>query len=120
MKFYGYKACSTCKKAEKYLKGKGLVYDRYDITETPPPREELAAILKSGNYKLSDLFNKSGQVYRELKMKDKIKTISENEALDLLAANGKLIKRPIVISDDRCTKASVGFKEEVFDTLWGV
>ncbi len=119
MKFYGYKACSTCRKAQKFLEACGREYEYSDITQNPPSRGTLEAILQEGSYTLSDLFNKSGMLYREMKMKDKIKTISQDEALTLLAENGKLIKRPIVIDETNGFKASVGFKEETFSNLWG-
>lgn len=115
IQFFGYPKCSTCRKASKYLDGKKIKYKDIDITETPPSKTLLKAILKSGDYELKDLFNKSGVLYREMNMKDKLKDMSETQALALLAQHGKLVKRPIV-SDG--SKYSVGFKEDVFKKIW--
>lgn len=112
LKFYGYNKCSTCKKAEKALAGQDL--KSIDITETPPSKATLKLALKAG-YSLKDLFNKSGVMYREMNMKDKLKELSEAQALDLLTKHGKLVKRPIVTDGE---KVSVGFKEDVFKSLW--
>jgi arsenate reductase len=112
--YYGYKNCDTCRKAQKALKAAAVDFDDRDITTDPPSRSVLAAALKSG-YAIRDLFNKSGVLYREMKMKDKIKVTPEAELLDLLAANGKLIKRPIVTDSKRFT---VGYKEDAFAAAW--
>lgn len=115
IKFYGYNKCSTCRKAKQVLEKKKIKFEDIEIVDNPPAKSLLQAILKSGEYKLSDLFNKSGELYREFNMKDKIKTLSESEALDLLAKHGKLVKRPIVTDGKRAT---VGFKEETFGRFW--
>lgn len=115
IKLYGYNKCSTCKKAEKKLKEKGISYNFIDITTTPPSKTTLKSILKSGDYELKDLFNRSGVLYREMNMKDKIKTLSENQAIELLASHGKLVKRPIVTDGKKYT---VGFKEDSFSKVW--
>ena len=114
MKFYGYNKCGTCRKAKKYLDELGLKYQDYDITETPPPKTVLKKALSSRE--LKKLFNTSGVQYKELKIKDKIKSMSEAEALTLLAGNGRLIKRPIAVDGDRIT---VGFNEEEYGAIWG-
>lgn len=111
--FYGYDKCSTCRKAKQLLKSKDVELDEKDITVTPPSKAVLKKLLGKG-YKLSDLFNKSGEMYRSLNMKDKIKTITESEALELLSKNGKLVKRPIAYSDKAM---SVGFDEEKLTNL---
>ena len=113
--FYGYKNCSTCRKAKKMLTDIGRSYHDVDVTINPPTRTILRDILKSGKYGLRDLFNTSGQVYRQMNMKDKLKTLSEAEAIDLLAENGKLLKRPIVTDGKKVT---VGFKEPVYKKEW--
>jgi arsenate reductase len=115
LKFYGYDKCSTCRKAKKWLDANSIAYQTFDITKTPPPNRVLKRILKSGDYTLKDLFNRSGVQYRELKMKDKLPAMSESQAIDLLASNGRLCKRPIVFDVDRHT---VGFKEDVFAAIW--
>lgn len=114
MKFYGYDNCSTCKKAEKFLKDNQLSYEKLNITTNPPDQEILESIIKQSDYKIKDLFNKSGLMYRELNMKDKIDNMSESELLKLLSENGRLIKRPILINDN---KFAVGFKEDIFKSV---
>ncbi len=114
MKFYGYNKCGTCRKAKKYLNDKGLEFQDIDITETPPPKTVLKAALKSRA--LKKLFNTSGQQYKELNIKDKLPSMTEAQALDLLAGNGRLIKRPIAVDKDRIT---VGFDPAEYDAVWG-
>lgn len=114
MKFYGYDNCSTCKKAENFLKDNKLNYEKFDITNNPPDQATLKSIIDKSDYKIKDLFNKSGLVYRELNMKDKIDHMSEPELLKLLSENGRLIKRPILINDN---KFAVGFKEDIFKSV---
>ena len=109
IKFYQYPKCSTCRKAQKFLEGTNIDYQSIDITVTPPNKKELKTAAErylEGNYK--KLFNTSGQVYRELGLKDKLASMSNNEMLSLLASNGKLIKRPLLVADDL---SLVGFKE---------
>jgi len=116
IQFFGYDKCSTCKKAEKFLKDNEIEYQKIDIVENPPTKKLFKQILKSGDYSLKDLFNKSGLLYREMKMKDKLPDLSESEALDLLAKYGKMVKRPIVTNSDKIH--TVGFKEERYNDLW--
>lgn len=87
-----------------------------DITTTPPTKAILQQALKNGDYKITDLFNKSGEQYRDLNMKDKIKKLTQAQMLDMLAKNGRLVKRPIVTDGKTVT---VGFKEDVFKRVWG-
>lgn len=109
MKVYQYPKCSTCRKAIKWLEGKGIDHQAPDITATPPSKKELKAMLGHYDGDLRRLFNTSGQVYRELGIKDKLADMTDSEAIDLLAANGKLIKRPFVLT---ATVGLVGFKED--------
>lgn len=115
MKFYGYDNCSTCKKAEKFLKDNNIKYKKSDIILNPPDEITLKQIIDNSDYKIKDLFNKSGQVYREMNMKDKIDQMKEEELIKLLSENGKLIKRPILINDN---KFAVGFKEDIFSNVF--
>ena len=110
LKFYGYSKCSTCVKAKKFLKDKDVAFKDIEIVDLPPSKTDLKKALKDG-YGLKDLFNKSGQLYREMNMKEKLPNMSEAEALDLLAKNGKLIKRPFVIG---AKQILVGFKEDQY------
>jgi len=116
IKFYGYKKCSTCRKAEKYLENRSTEYEFIDITENPPPQSTLRNIAQQAEVELKKLFNTSGVQYRELKIKEKLPGMTDKEILKLLAGNGRLVKRPL-ITDGR--KSTVGFKEEVFDEIWG-
>lgn len=113
--FYGYARCSTCRAAMKWFDGRGIAYRFVDITQTPPPRALLAKIVGSGGYSLRQLFNTSGQLYREMGLRDRLAAMPRDEALDLLAAHGKLCKRPIV-TDGR--RATVGFDPAVLARCW--
>lgn len=113
MKIYTYTKCSTCRKATKWLNEQNHVFEEIPIRETPPTVAELQQMLHHVG-DLKKLFNTSGQDYRALGMKDKLPTLGTDEALALLASNGNLIKRPFLLADG---KGTVGFKEEVWDTL---
>ena len=115
-KLFGYKQCGTFRKAERFLQQAGIVYEFIDITENPPDATELAAIAGLAQVPLNKLFNTSGVQYRELRIKDRLPALNEQQILELLAGNGRLIKRPLV-TDGR--KATVGFDEERFRTTWG-
>lgn len=111
LKFYQYPKCSTCVKAGKYLKDKKIEVESIDITVKPPTVAELKSMLKFYDNDLRKLFNTSGLAYKEMNMKDKIDKISEAEALKLLSKNGKLVKRPFLISNQI---GLVGFNEDVW------
>jgi arsenate reductase len=113
--FYGYRKCSTCRKAEKALEAGGIPYTFRDITETPPSKTTLKKILTQSGVPLKKLFNTSGEQYKLLGIKDKLATMTEAQALELLAGNGRLIKRPLVTDG---AKATVGFDEAVFGKAW--
>lgn len=114
--FYGYDKCSTCRKAKQWLDDHGVKYRSIPIVERPPSQALLKQILAAGEYELKHLFNTSGQLYREMRIKDKLAGMSVAEAIKLLSANGKLCKRPIVTDGKRFT---VGFKADRFVQLWG-
>jgi arsenate reductase (glutaredoxin) len=116
IEFYGYDKCDTCRRAKKWLDGRGVKYRWVGIVQRPPSVELLKKILAGGDYGLKQIFNTSGQVYRELKVKDRIVSMSVDEAVALLSEHGKLCKRPIVSDGSRHT---VGFKDEVFEAVWG-
>ena len=115
MKVYEYKNCSTCQKAIKFLDQKVIRYERIPIVDKPPSLAELKQMLrflKDDNGSIKSLFNSSGIQYRELKMSEKLKNgLSENDALRLLSNNGKLVKRPFVISKKF---GLVGFKPDAW------
>jgi arsenate reductase len=112
---YGYKACSTCRNAWKWLADNKIPHEARDIISQPPSRAELKACIDQGT-PFKKLFNTSGQDYRALGLKDKISAMTESEALDLLTSNGKLIKRPFATDGTRFT---VGFKVEDYKATWG-
>ncbi|MBW8889686.1 MAG: Spx/MgsR family RNA polymerase-binding regulatory protein [Fibrobacteres bacterium] len=113
--FYGYKKCDTCRKAEKALAKLGREYAFVDITESPPTRPALKKIVDQSGAELKKFFNTSGVQYKELKIKDKIPKLGEGGILDLLAGNGRLIKRPLVTDG---SKSTVGFDEAAFLKAW--
>lgn len=115
LKFYGYKKCSTCRKAEKALEKSKSDYVFVDITEEPPSKAELKRIQAQSGQPLRKLFNTSGEQYKALGMKDKMEDLSEEQMFNLLAGNGRLIKRPLV-TDGK--KSSVGFDEKMFGAIW--
>jgi arsenate reductase len=113
--FHGYKKCSTCRKAEKALEAAGVPYRFVDITETPPSKPALKKVLENSGLPLRKLFNTSGEQYKLLGIKDKVGAMTDAAALELLAGNGRLIKRPLV-SDG--VRATVGFDPEIFGAVW--
>lgn len=112
---YAYPQCGTCRKARKFLDEHKVAYDVVHIVEHPPTKAALKKWLNNSGLPIKKFFNTSGQLYRELGMKHKINELSEDELLQLLAENGKLIKRPIVTDGERVT---VGFKEDAFRSYW--
>lgn len=100
MLFVHYPRCSTCKKAKKWLEENNLEFTEKDIVEDNPTFEELKEWYEKSELPLKRFFNTSGMKYRELKLKDKLPDMSEDEQLELLATDGMLVKRPIIVSDD--------------------
>ncbi|MCB1137437.1 MAG: Spx/MgsR family RNA polymerase-binding regulatory protein [Leptospiraceae bacterium] len=115
LKFYGYKKCSTSRKAEKYLSDKGIEYDFVDITEKPPSQTLLKQAAQNAALPARKMFNTSGQQYREQGIKEKLPSLSDAEIFKMLSGNGRLIKRPVV-TDGK--KATVGFSEETYNKTW--
>ena len=113
MKFFSYNKCGTCRKAKKILDAYKLSYDEIDITETPPPKSVLKKAIKARGMK--KLFNTSGEQYKKLRIKDKIGAMTEAQAVELLASNGRLVKRPIAVDGNRIT---VGFNEIEYKEVW--
>lgn len=113
LKFYGYKKCSSCRDAEKFLNTHKLAYEFIDITENPPKASELKSIIKDSGLELKKFLNTSGEVYRSMGLKDKLKDMSEEEVIKLLASNGRLIKRPLMASPG---KATVGAAADTLKT----
>lgn len=111
MKFYGYKKCSTVKKAKKWLIENNINFEEIDLVDTPPTKEEIKKIYEDSGKELKKFFNTSGVKYRELGLKEVLKTASEDEMLDLLSSDGKLIKRPLLVDNKTVL---IGFKEEEY------
>lgn len=112
--FINYPKCSTCKKAKKVLEEKKIKYvDRNIVTDTPS-YEELKEIIEKSGLSVSKFFNTSGLLYRSMNLKEELKNNSDDDKIKLLASNGMLIKRPILLTDD---KVLVGFKEDEWNVL---
>jgi len=103
-----YPRCGTCQKAVKWLEGRGVEYQYRDIKSENPGREELAAWHRLSGLPLKKFFNTSGLLYKSMGLKDKLPTMSEEEMLELLAGDGMLVKRPILVGEGFVL---VGFKE---------
>jgi len=108
MLFLCYPKCTTCQRAGKFLDGAGAEYTFRNIKEENPTKEELSLWWKNSGLPLKKFFNTSGLQYKALGLKDKLPAMSEEEQLDLLAADGMLVKRPILVRGERVL---VGFKE---------
>ncbi len=108
MLFIWYPKCSTCQKAKKWLDSHEIEYTERHIVEENPTYEELKEWHQKSGLPLKKFFNTSGMLYKEMKLKDKLPEMSEDEQLKLLATNGMLVKRPLVVMAD---KVLVGFKE---------
>lgn len=107
-----YRKCSTCLKALKWLEDKQIMFDERPIKEENPTYEELKAWHQMSGLPLKKFFNTSGLIYKDLGLKDKLPTMSEEEQLQLLATNGMLVKRPLVIGEDYVL---TGFKEKEWE-----
>ena len=112
MLFLCYPRCSTCQKAKKWLDEQGKEYTERHIVEDNPTYDELKNWYEISGLPLKKFFNTSGLMYKELQIKDKLPNMSEEDKLKLLATNGMLVKRPLIVNDN---KVLVGFNE----TQWG-
>lgn len=108
IEFICYPKCTTCQKAKKWLDDNKIEYELRDIKEDNPSLEELITWYKMSGLSLKKFFNTSGLLYKSMQLKDKLPTMSDEEQLKLLAADGMLVKRPLVIGEDFVL---VGFKE---------
>ena len=109
MLFIEYPKCSTCQKAKKWLEEHNITYTDRHIVEDNPTYEELKEWYTKSGLPLKKFFNTSGMLYKEMGLKDKLKDMSADEQLKLLATDGMLVKRPLVIGDDFVL---TGFKEK--------
>jgi arsenate reductase len=108
---YQYPKCSTCRNALRWLAAHGVKYESIDIVTSPPSLSVLESVLSRSGLPVAKLFNTSGQSYREGNYKERLKTASQTEALAELAKDGKLIKRPLVVSE---RVVLVGFDAELY------
>ena len=115
MLFVHYPKCSTCKKAKAFLDDRGVEYKERHIVEENPSFDELKKWYEMSDYPLKRFFNTSGMRYRELGLKDKLADMNEEEQLELLATDGMLVKRPILVDGDR---VRIGFKEKEWEELF--
>ncbi|GLI86068.1 arsenate reductase family protein [Rossellomorea marisflavi] len=113
--FYSYPKCGTCRKAKKWLEQEEVDFNEIHIVEEPPSKETLKELYEKSGLPLKKFFNTSGMKYRELGLKDKVNTASDDELLELLASDGMLIKRPLTTDGQKVT---LGFKEETFEDTW--
>lgn len=103
-----YPKCSTCQKAKKWLNEHNIEFTERHIVEENPSYDELTQWIEKSGLSLKKFFNTSGRLYKEMHLKDKLKDMSEEEQIKLLATDGMLVKRPLVVDED---KVLVGFKE---------
>ncbi len=106
--FIEYPKCTTCKKAKKWLDDHGITYEDRHIKEQNPTAEELTIWYQKSGLPIKRFVNTSGVLYREMNLKDKLPTMTDEEILELLATDGMLVKRPLAIGDD---VVLTGFKE---------
>jgi Spx/MgsR family transcriptional regulator len=116
MKVYQYAKCSTCRKALAFLEQRAVPHDTVDIVTKPPSKAELTRALKLTGLPIKKLFNTSGESYRNGRFGERLPTMSEAQALEALARDGKLVKRPLVLGDDF---ALVGFDEATYRARFG-
>ena len=115
-KVYCYSKCSTCKKALKWLDDNKIQYELIDIKENHPDEKTLRSLHKKSGLPLRRFFNTSGLIYREMELSKKLPDMSEDDMFKLLASDGMIVKRPLLVSDD---KVLVGFKEDEWKSLVG-
>ena len=114
MLFLCYPKCTTCQKAKKWLNDNKIEYSERHIVEANPTYDELKTWYEQSGLPLKKFFNTSGLLYKEMQLKDKLQGMSEEEQLELLATNGMLVKRPLLVLDD---KILVGFKESEWQEI---
>lgn len=115
IQFYEHPRCSTCKKARAWLNQNKIAYQPINLLETPPTKAELKTWIEQSGLPIRRFFNTSGGKYRELGLKDKLDEMDLEEACELLASDGMLIKRPLTTDGKKLT---LGFKEEDYEANW--
>lgn len=114
MKFICYPKCTTCQKAKKWLDDKGVSYELRDIKENNPSETELREWYKNSGLPLKKFFNTSGLLYKSMELKNRLPDMTDDEQIKLLATDGMLVKRPILVDGK---KVLVGFKENDYEEL---
>lgn len=112
MLFVCYPKCTTCQKAKKWLEARGISYEERDIKTQNPSKDELKEWYQKSGLPLKRFFNTSGMLYKEMKLKDRLPDMSEEEQLELLSTDGMLVKRPIVVTENTVL---TGFKEKEWE-----
>lgn len=112
MLFIEYPKCTTCKKAKKWLDDNGFSYTDRHIVENNPTADEIKEWHQKSGLELKKFFNTSGLLYKSMNLKDKLPTMSDEEKYELLASNGMLVKRPVLVDGDRVL---LGFKAEKWE-----
>ena len=112
LKIYCYPRCTTCQRATKYLDAKSVEYEYINIKENNPDKETLRSLWQKSGLDLKKFFNTSGILYREMELSKKLTAMSDEEKLDLLATDGMLVKRPILVTEKTVL---VGFKENQWE-----
>lgn len=107
-----YPRCSTCQKAKKWLEKNNIQFEERNIIEDNPTKEELTKWIKQSGYEIKKFFNTSGLKYKELNIKDRLAQMSDEEKIEILATDGMLVKRPLLITDKVIL---VGFKEKEWE-----
>lgn len=115
MKFICYPKCTTCQKVKKWLDENGISYELRDIKENNPTADELREWYKNSGLPLKKFFNTSGLLYKSMELKNKLPNMSDDEQIKLLATDGMLVKRPILVSGK---KVLVGFREKEYEELF--
>ena len=114
MLFVNYPKCGTCRKARKVLEEKGIVFEDRNIKEQNPKADELKKWIEKSGLPIKKFFNTSGMLYRQMELKDKLPDMSNQEMIALLATDGMLVKRPILVTED---KVLVGFKQAEWEQV---
>lgn len=117
MDFIEHPGCSTCKKAKRWLEDHQISFDDYDIRQDTPSKQQILEWLKQGHFQSKQLFNTSGQKYRELGLKDQLAMLDDAARATILASDGMLIKRPLLVKDGQLL--AVGFKEAQYQAIFG-
>lgn len=113
--FVEYPKCTTCQKAKKWLEANGISFTDRHIKEDNPTKEELTQWYQRSGLPIKRFVNTSGMLYREMKLKDRIPQMTDDEILELLSSDGMLVKRPILVGEDFVT---TGFKEDTWKSIF--